>query len=64
MQSEHVEQPLWDDKDVADYLRVSVWTVKRLRRSGKLPAFYIGTQARYEPAEVRAALTAQRKAKP
>lgn len=54
MEAETVEESLWDDKDVAAYMRVSRWTVQRMRLRGELPVFYIGAQARYAPAEVRA----------
>jgi len=43
---------LYRRKDVAELLSVSVWTVDKLRRDGKLNPVMVGQQARYTLAEV------------
>jgi excisionase family DNA binding protein len=40
-------------KEVAELLRVSVMTVRRMARDGRLPAIWVGKTARFEEAAIR-----------
>lgn len=46
--------------EVRGRLKVSVSTVRRLVRTGKLPAYLVGGQLRFKPAEVIAYVDGQR----
>lgn len=46
--------------EVRSRLKVSVSTVRRLVRAGKLPAYLVGGQLRFKPAEVTAYVDGQR----
>ncbi|MDD5292137.1 MAG: helix-turn-helix domain-containing protein [Candidatus Omnitrophica bacterium] len=41
------EKEIWDAKDVAEYLRVHLFTVHKYAREGKIPAFKIGADWRF-----------------
>jgi excisionase family DNA binding protein len=45
-------EPLLTLDEVASYLSVSIRTVRRLVASGRLPCVRIGSQLRFEPADV------------
>jgi excisionase family DNA binding protein len=49
-----VAEPLWTAEDVAEFLRVSLSMVYKLRRTGALPAVRVGALFRFEPDVVRA----------
>jgi|GraSoiStandDraft_16_1057320.scaffolds.fasta_scaffold2037510_2 excisionase family DNA binding protein len=52
---EMTEESLWTVREVADYFRVPVSTVRRWNYDRSGPAFMkIGKHVRYVPAEVRA----------
>lgn len=38
--------PMWDDGDISEYMKVSKVTVRRLRRKGLLPTVKVGAAAR------------------
>ncbi len=44
---------LLDTEAAAAVLGVSVWTMRRLRRDGDIPAVLIGRSWRYAPADLR-----------
>lgn len=46
--------------EVRARLKVSVSTIRRLVRAGKLPAYLVGGQLRFKPAEVIAYVDGQR----
>lgn len=35
-------------EDLAEYLRLNVYTVRRLAKAGKIPAFKVGNQWRFD----------------
>ena len=39
--------------EIAEYLRVHPYTVKRLARAGKIPGFKVGDQGRFDRAEIK-----------
>ena len=41
-------------REAADHLRVSTWTLSRLRRDGHLVAVRVGNAWRYDPADLDA----------
>lgn len=43
-------------REIADYLQVSLSTIARLYRSGAIPSIRVGTQVRFLPHRVVAAL--------
>lgn len=43
-------------REIADYLQVSLSTIARLYRNGDIPAIRVGTQVRFLPHRVVAAL--------
>ena len=47
-------EPVWNCQDAARFLHVHQGTVKRLARSGILPAFRIGNRWRFRPSELDA----------
>lgn len=49
-------EPLLTTADVARWLNLPVWTVRTYRRRGILPAVQIGSQIRFDPAQIRALL--------
>lgn len=56
-------EPLWGFSEVAEFLRVSVETVKRWRKHREGPVGYrVGKYVRFDPAEVRAWVLEQREA--
>jgi len=46
------EQPLWDVKDVAAFLKISPDLVGIMARRGEIPSKKIGHARRYVPAEI------------
>lgn len=52
--------PLYDVKDVASLLGVSVSTVRRLVRAGEVPAMRIRRQLRFDPRDIEAYLARSR----
>jgi len=54
------DTPMLTIDDVRSRLNVSISTVRRLVRAGKLPAYLVGGQLRFKPAEVTAYIDAQR----
>lgn len=48
-------------EEIAKYLRVHPYTVKRLSRAGKIPGFKVGEQWRYDKKEIEKWRSAQRK---
>lgn len=46
--------------EVHGRLKISVSTIRRLVRAGKLPAYLVGGQLRFKPAEVTAYVDRQR----
>jgi excisionase family DNA binding protein len=51
--------PMWDDGDIAHYMKVSKVTVRRLRRKGLLPTVKVGAAARTPRSAVLAFVAAQ-----
>jgi len=45
-------QSTYTAEEIAKYLRVHSYTVKRLARSGKIPGFKIGGQWRFDSKEI------------
>lgn len=54
------DTPMLTIDDLRSRLNVSISTVRRLVRAGKLPAYLVGGQLRFKPAEVTAYIDAQR----
>ena len=50
-------------EEIAKYLRVHPYTVKRLARQGKIPGFKIGNQWRFDVEEIEEWKKGQRKNK-
>jgi len=50
-------------EEIAKYLRVHPYTVKRLARQGKIPGFKIGNQWRFDAEEIEEWKKKQRKNK-
>jgi excisionase family DNA binding protein len=48
-------QPSDKPEDIAQLLGISVRTVQRLAESGEIPSYRVGTQLRFDRAEVLAA---------
>lgn len=46
------ERPLLTSAQVAERLKVSLGTVRRLAREGKLPATYVGSQIRFKSTDI------------
>ena len=58
---ETTPERLWTHDETATYLHISAWTLHHLCVSGSGPTRYkVGKHRRYDPAEVRAWLRAQR----
>jgi excisionase family DNA binding protein len=53
---EKKQQQLWDTKDVVNYLRLPVSTVKLYIATNKIPSIKIGRHRRFIPADVERAL--------
>ena len=45
---------LWTDEEVARYLRVSVATVQKWAKNGRIPVRKAGSLNRFDPAEIEA----------
>lgn len=45
-------EKLLKTREVADILRISIYSVKRYRNLGRLPAVKVGREFRYVPAQV------------
>lgn len=56
----HERGALWSAKRVAERLGVTPWTVYRLMRDHKLPYVQVGSQYRFEAADVEAWIAARR----
>jgi excisionase family DNA binding protein len=54
------DTPMLTVDDVRSRLNVSISTVRRLVRAGKLPAYLVGGQLRFKPEEVAAYVDSQR----
>jgi len=54
------ETPMLTVDDVRSRLNVSISTVRRLVRAGKLPAYLVGGQLRFKSEEVAEYIDAQR----
>ena len=54
------DTPMLTIDDVRSRLNVSISTVRRVVRAGKMPAYLVGGQLRFKPAEVTAYIDAQR----
>lgn len=50
-------------QEVAKYLRIHLYTVKRLARAGKLPGFKIGGQWRFHQNEINQCFQSEKRAK-
>lgn len=50
-------------EEIAKYLRVHPYTVKRLARAGKIPGFKVGEQWRFDVKEIEEWKKSQRKVK-
>jgi excisionase family DNA binding protein len=50
---ETIDEPLWDPKDVAAYLRISRAWVYAAAADGRLPCRRIGALLRFLPADIR-----------
>lgn len=48
--------------DAAAVLRVSAWTMRRLRRDGDVPAVRVGNAWRFDPADLRDYINSRRTA--
>lgn len=53
---EKKHQQLWDTKDVIDYLRLPVSTVKFYIATNKIPSIKLGRHRRFIPADVERAM--------
>lgn len=53
-------QPLWSVREVAAYLGYKIATIREMARRGRIPAYKISGDWRFDPSEVRAWLERQR----
>lgn len=51
-QNSNAVEPLWDDEDVARYLRVSVQTVQKWAKNGDIPVRKAGSLNRFDRVEI------------
>ena len=54
-------EPFLTTRDVADLLKVSEKTVRRLQRRGDLPSFRVGSQVRFRRSDIEAWVDRQQK---
>jgi excisionase family DNA binding protein len=54
------EETLWDKRQAAEYLGLSISWVDKQVAAGKLPYLKFGASVRFDPAELRAWAAAQR----
>jgi excisionase family DNA binding protein len=61
--SEEISCLLWNDKQIATAIGVTVKRVQELARMGLLPGFKLGKHWRFDPAEVRSWIKSNGKSK-